>query len=176
MKTSCASSSANPRSPVIRRASEKTIDWCSSTSCSNSGRQLNRSLMRLYSLIRKIPCRGMQTPTHFSARMFQHRETREGNALISVHDRLDFRSCSSRHQNLAGGSRGIHAPEWKLPINGTSQPAKKNSFAGLETDHAVWDGTVFTRSRERPIRGRMSRQHTGEEESACSGLRFQASG
>ena len=38
-KTSCAISSASPRSPVMRQASEKTIDWCSSTSCSKSGCQ-----------------------------------------------------------------------------------------------------------------------------------------
>jgi hypothetical protein len=37
--TSCAISSARPRSPVIRAASENTMDWCSSTSCSKSGCQ-----------------------------------------------------------------------------------------------------------------------------------------
>src|SRR5579871_3448694 len=49
-KTSCAISSASPRSPVMRQASENTIDWCSSTSFSKSGCQSRaiESLLPLY--------------------------------------------------------------------------------------------------------------------------------
>ncbi len=59
-KTSCAISSARPRSPVMRQASENTMDWCSSTSCSKSGCQI--ALGHIMSLLLFLSAVGSPLP------------------------------------------------------------------------------------------------------------------